>query len=649
MTSPKTLPRTTLALAFGLLVVLASLAPAAAQDAEPVADGPDAASSEESGYPGGLPAGAFGAGFDPVVPGIPDGVYDQPESSDGGGVSTSAPDPMAAGGGPGTIKTGAAARATGIHCFGRLVSIVGTPHNDRIYGTDHQDVIWAAGGNDIVSSGNANDFICGGGGRDQIFTLAGNDKGKGMEGPDVIFGGSGGDYLYGGRGDDTATGEAGQDFIWGDNGRDTLYGGFTEDAGDGEGGGGGLGQDSDDLIIGGPMNDVLIGGDLNDTMQGQGGNDTLDGDAVVSTDSDGAPSGYDDMTGGPGRDRFDGGPGNDTATGGSGDDIFSGGDDHDTLWGDGGLDWINGDAGLDTIHGGDDWDTLNGGGEGDALHGDGGSDTLCGGDGVNTLYGGDQGDFLSGDADGCTFSFANLLDTMATDNDVANLNDGGPGADLCVSPSAALSPQTVRCEFDGFLRLVVVVSGGNGNVTLTDGPIGVLNEFGIDCSEPPASNVCEMFFLPSELPVALELTATPAVGYTFQGWNGVPGGQCPGVTNPCLPIPPGMVLTATDFINNTRTITATFVATNYTVSIVKSGAGAGAATVTSNVGSINCGGTCSGSIPAGSSVTFTVTGGVVVNSWTLPAGIVATSPCGAGDFTCTATVDASGTITVDTT
>ncbi|MEX0990720.1 MAG: hypothetical protein WD004_00395 [Actinomycetota bacterium] len=627
MTSPKKLPRTTLAIATGLLALFATFAvPAQAEEAgETVSAGVDFGdrSQNTSEGPGGLSRDDYGAG-DPVVP-----VYAPPGD---GGASVSSPSeggviqPHVVRNG---IKYGPEARKTGIHCFGRLVSIVGTPHKDRIFGTNGQDVIWAGGGNDIVSSGDENDFVCGANGWDQIYTLAGNDKATGMKGRDDIFGGAGSDTLFAGLHDDTVTGEAGQDFIWGDGGDDTLYGGFTVDSGDGEGAGG-LGQDSNDNIVGGPGNDVLIGGDLHDTLQGQSGNDTLDGDTSVSTDSP-TIEGNDDMTGGPGRDRFNAGPGNDTAMGGTGDDIFDGGLDHDTLYGDGGLDWINGDEGLDTLDGGDQWDTLNGGTEGDTLKGGRDSDTLCGGADVDTLRGDGDNDFLSGSASDCTFSLVSLLNNFSVDQDVPNLLDGGSGgADLCVSPSTLLSPQTINCEFTGFIRLDIEIEG-NGNVA-SGGAVGSLNEFGIDCTSPaPGSgNICSMFFLPSEVPISITLTATPANGWAFDGWSGTPPGTCPGVTNPC-----------TFMLDQSRTVTATFVEQD-TLTVTVSGPGTITSSPPGGLGSCTAGSSpCTATYNTGTSVTLSST--VALTTWTgSPAPGCAVGP------TCAFTMSGTRSITAAT-
>ena len=180
MTSPKTLSRFAALLMAGLLMTFLFAIPATAQDPVPASADAGAAREAREARDRANPLGAFSRGLgagpqtaevgDPVAP-----LGDVSQSSRG--VSTTA--------------------RSGLRCFGRHVTIVGTPHRDRIYGTTGQDVVWGGGGNDIISTGDANDFICAGNGWDQVYSLAGNDKVKGQKGRDIIFGGLGGDFLFG--------------------------------------------------------------------------------------------------------------------------------------------------------------------------------------------------------------------------------------------------------------------------------------------------------------------------------------------------------------------------------------------------------------------------------------------------------------------
>ena len=81
-----------------------------------------------------------------------------------------------------------------------------------------------------------------------------------------------------------------------------------------------MGEDGDDLLLGGAGNDILLGGknqdrlfgnEDNDLLRGQGGNDNLDGGP-----------GQDKLLGNGGSDTLDGGVGNDTMIGGGGNDRF---------------------------------------------------------------------------------------------------------------------------------------------------------------------------------------------------------------------------------------------------------------------------------------------------------------------------------------
>jgi hypothetical protein len=87
---------------------------------------------------------------------------------------------------------------------------------------------------------------------------------------------------------------------------------------------------------------------------------------------------------------------------------------------------------------------------------------------------------------------------------------------------------------------------------------------------------------------AVTLTATPATGSTFTGWN---GGGCTG-TGPCV-----VTLTAS------TTVTPTFDPQALTLTASKTGTGIG--TVASTPAGIDCGTSCSASYPGGTAVTLT--------------------------------------------
>jgi len=86
------------------------------------------------------------------------------------------------------------------------------------------------------------------------------------------------------------------------------------------------------------------------------------------------------------------------------------------------------------------------------------------------------------------------------------------------------------------------------------------------------------------------LTAAPAADATFDGWS---GGGCTG-TGPCT-----VTLTAA------TTVTATFSAQTFTLTVIPAGTGSG--TVTSTPAGITCGTSCSATYPIGTVVTLTAT------------------------------------------
>ncbi|HVJ01429.1 MAG TPA: calcium-binding protein, partial [Sphingomonas sp.] len=107
------------------------------------------------------------------------------------------------------------------------------------------------------------------------------------------------------------------------------------------------GDDSDNILVGGPLDDRIFGNGGNDSLSGLGGNDLLAGG-----------QGEDTLDGGFGNDKLAGEAGNDLLIGGQGSDILSGGSGNDTLYG---SDSANQWTGDDVLSGGTGDDLLFGG------------------------------------------------------------------------------------------------------------------------------------------------------------------------------------------------------------------------------------------------------------------------------------------------
>ena len=114
---------------------------------------------------------------------------------------------------------------------------------------------------------------------------------------------------------------------------------------------------------------------------------------------------------------------------------------------------------------------------------------------------------------------------------------------------------------------------GTGSGIVSSTPSGIL--CGGDCSETYTAGT------------SVSLVASAATGSVFSGWSGACSGSGACTVSMALP----------------RSVTATFIATRQTLSVVKSGDGTG--TVTSSPAGINCGSTCSASMVAGATVKLT--------------------------------------------
>jgi len=170
-------------------------------------------------------------------------------------------------------------------------------------------------------------------------------------------------------------------------------------------------------------------------------------------------------------------------------------------------------------------------------------------------------------------SVMTLTATPATGSTFAGWSGGGcTGTGTCAVTVTAAT--TVTATFTLNTYALSVTKAGTGAGTVTSSPAGV--SCGATCSATFGHGTL------------VALTASPATGSTFTGWS---GGGCSG-TGTCA-----VTVTAA------TTVTASFTLNSYTLTVARSGTGAG--TVTSSPAGINCGATCSQSVNHGSVVTLT--------------------------------------------
>lgn len=184
----------------------------------------------------------------------------------------------------------------------------------------------------------------------------------------------------------------------------------------------------------------------------------------------------------------------------------------------------------------------------------------------------------------------------------------GSAAQASVTVDAA---RTCTADFAAMRALGVSLTGA-GSGTVTGNPAGIA--CGSTCS---ASHVDG---------TSVTLTAAPAAGSAFVQW----GGDCAGAA-----------ASATVILTAPRACTAQF-APVHALTVTRSGSGSG--TVTGNVGSINCGATCSADYVAGTNVTLTAAAasGSLFAGWGGACSGVATtaSVTVTAASTCTATFNA---------
>lgn len=286
------------------------------------------------------------------------------------------------------FAAGAVQGQSGVLCFGREATILGTDGPDTLTGTPGTDVIAGQGGDDRIDAGGGDDFVCGGDGNDTI---------NGGDGTDILFGDAGDDTVDGGDGHiDAVAGGAGNDHLIGNQFAVVNYvfspGAETVDLSKGTADGA---EGHDTLtgflnIFGSYGDDTLIGNDSGNAIFATAGNDTIRGGAgfdivglsLGSTVTVNLAAGTSLGGAAEGTDRISGMEG---AFSGAGDDVLIGDAQNNFLSGNDGNDTISGGGGADTILGGAGDDRLAGGGENDFLDGNVGTNVIDGGGGANDL------------------------------------------------------------------------------------------------------------------------------------------------------------------------------------------------------------------------------------------------------------------------
>ena len=318
-------------------------------------------------------------------------------------------------------------------------TLTGGPLGDNLDGGLDNDVVDGGAGNDVLTGGPGADQLRGGAGADELHGGDGPDNLDGGAGADTLTGDEGDDVEQGGDDNDTLDGGAvvgciggtGEDQLGGGNGddslcggpgpssgkdNDVLNGGAGEDhawylrtaavtvsldggAGDGESGeSDNVGSDVEDVtsgfgadtLIGNDSRNVLDGGPDGDSLSGLGGNDVL-------LDSGGDSA----------ADRLDGGSEDDVLAAGAGPDVYIGGDGEDAVTDYAGRNWpvsvtldgVADDGGAgegDNV--GADVEDVTGGSAADTLIGNASDNELVGGAGDDTISGRDGNDGLSGGA-----------------------------------------------------------------------------------------------------------------------------------------------------------------------------------------------------------------------------------------------------------
>jgi Ca2+-binding RTX toxin-like protein len=302
--------------------------------------------------------------------------------------------------------------------------LTGGPLGDNLDGGLEDDVVEGGAGNDLLAGSAGADQLRGGSGMDELHGGDGPDAVDGGPGADTLTGDQGDDVEQGGDDNDTldggavpgCVGAAGQDQLNGGNGEDALCGGAGPSAG----------QDND-VVSGGAGEDhawYLRGADVNVSLDGSTGDGEAGESDNVTSDVEDVTSGFgnDSLTGNDTRNVLDGGPGGDSSSGVGGDDVLM------DSGGDGAGDRQDGGAGDDLLAAGPGGDVYIGGDGEDGVtdYAGRGFPVSVSLDGVADDGGGGEGDNVGSDVEDVTGgSAADTLTGNAADNEF----DGGRGDD----------------------------------------------------------------------------------------------------------------------------------------------------------------------------------------------------------------------------
>ncbi len=360
------------------------------------------------------------------------------------------------------VGTNASTRSSRVAIAGEGVDVAGLkggPGDDVLTGGPARDLLVGDEGEDELDGGGGDDTVAEGVGAAATEALDADTfvGGPGVDKVDYTFATSGVRITLRGDADDGRPGE-------GDNVQPDVENGTGGAAGDTL-----IGNDRDNVFLGGAGNDSLVGGRGADDLSGQADDDVLS-EAVVASPSEVDALDADTYRGGSGNDKvsWDGGlqavrvdlddVADDGRTG-EGDDVASD------------VERLTGGAGSDTLVGDQDDNELNGGGRGDFLIGNEGRDRFFGGEGDDVL------------SEGAGAAAIDGLDADRYEGDGGTDTVNYTGAALGVSIDLdGVADDGRPSEGDEVRPDVERINGGNGGDTLTgDGdPNTIIGNGGAD-------------------------------------------------------------------------------------------------------------------------------------------------------------------------